>query len=121
MSRKLQRVVRCLSRNGNVVWVRLAESRRSNTHELRFSAELLDAGTANVPHSAAQSADHLEQHIAHRSLIGNAPLDSLGNQLLSRHLSFLEVSVGAAVLHGGEAAHASDHLEATPLEQERFA
>src|ERR1043166_5332029 len=108
MSRKLQRVVRCFSRDSNVVWMRLAESRRSNTHELRFCAKLLDRRAAHVSHAAAQSTNHLEQYIAHRPLVRNPAFDSLGHQLLRRHFTLLEIPVGAAILHRGETTHPTD-------------
>src|SRR5205807_725584 len=116
MSRKLQRVVRCLSRDGNVVWVRLAESRARDAHELRFSTELFDIRAPYISHSATQTADHLEEHIAHRALERDSALDSLGHQLPGGHLAFLEIAIGAAVLHRGQAPHAANHLEATALE-----
>src|SRR6185436_15684339 len=120
MSRKLQRVVGCLSRNSNVVGVGLAQSCAGNAYELRLRAELLDVGATDIAHSAAQTAYHLEKHVADRTLVWDAALYSFRYQFLGAHLAFLEVSIGAAVLHRGETAHAADHLESASLEQERF-
>src|SRR6185503_6874025 len=80
-----------------------------------------DAAAAHVAHAAAQPPDHLEEHVEHGALVRYAPLDPFRHELLRRQLALLEVPVGAAVLHGGEAAHAAHHLEAPALEQERLA
>jgi len=84
-------------------------------------AELVDGAAPHVAHPAAQPADHLEEHVGHRALVGHAPLDALGDELLRAHLAVLEVAVGRAVLHGGERAHAADHLEAAPLHEDPLA
>src|SRR5450759_4009753 len=88
--------------------------------ELRFGAELFDVGAPDVSHSAAEAAHHLEQHVAHRTLVWNTPLDSLWYQLLGGHLAFLKIPIGASILHRGETAHAANHLETAALEEERF-
>src|SRR5207244_3911860 len=53
--------------------------------------------------------------------VRDAPFDAFRDELGRRHLALLEVAVGRALLHGAEAAHPADHLEAPPLEQERLA
>src|SRR5690348_14494327 len=121
MSRKLQRVVRCLSRNGNVVGMRLTKSGAGDAYEFGLRTKLIDVRASYISHSTAQAADHLEEDVAHWSLVGNASFDSFRYQLPGRHLSFLEVPVGAPVLHRGETPHAANHLEATTLQQQRFA
>src|SRR4051812_27530660 len=110
MSRKLQRVVGCLSRNSNVVGVGFAQTCTGDADEFGFGTKLLDIRAADVAHPTAQSANHLEEHVADRALVGNAALDPLWHQLSGAHLALLEIPVGAAVLHRGEAAHASNHL-----------
>src|SRR5439155_23702505 len=123
MSRKLllQRVVRRLSRDGDVVRMRLAQSRCRDADELSLRAKLLDVGAADVAHSTAQPAHHLEEHIAHRTFVRNSPLDSLRDEFFGGHLAFLEIPVSASVLHRGETSHAANHLEAATLEQKRLA
>src|SRR4051794_39338709 len=106
MSRKLQRVVRCLSRDSNVVWMRLAQPGGGNAYELGLGAELFDVRASYISHSTSQSTDHLEEDVARRPLVGNAAFDSFRHQLLRGHLAFLEVSVGAPVLHRRETSHA---------------
>src|SRR5262249_24934573 len=91
-----------------------------DSHELGFGAQLVDRRTAYVTHAAAETADHLIQHVRHRTAIWNTSLDAFWDQLLWGKLAFLEIAVGAAVLHGRHAAHAAHHLETTALQEERL-
>src|SRR4029453_7170600 len=101
--------------------MRLPKARRRDAEKLGFGAELIDRRASDVTHSAAQASDHLEQHVAYGAAIRHATFNSLRNQLPRRQLSFLEIAIGASILHRGEAAHPAYHLEATSLEQEALA
>src|SRR5207237_4118080 len=120
LSRKLQRVVRCLSRDSNVVRMRFAQTCRGDANELGLRAQLIDVRASYISHSTAQTADHLEEHVTRRTLVWDASLDPFRHQFPGGHLAFLEISVGATVLHRGEATHAANHLEAAALQQQRF-
>src|SRR4051794_31427161 len=98
--------------------MRLAQTGRRYAHELRLGAERADRRAANVAHAASETADHLEEHVAHGSLVRYPTLDPFRHELARRELALLEVPIGAPVLHRRQAAHAAHHLEATPLEQE---
>src|SRR5450759_40536 len=97
----LQAVVRRFASDRHVVRVRLAQSRGGNAHETSLCAKLLDRAATDVAHSAAQATDHLEQHVGDRPSVRHAALYPLRNELLRRELAFLEVAVGAAILHRG--------------------
>src|ERR1700680_3315990 len=100
--------------------MRLPKPRRGNAYELAVRAQRFDCGASNVAHPAAEPADHLVKHVGDRALVGNATLDPLGNKLARRHLSLLEVTVSAPVLHRPNAAHPTDHFEPPPFQEERL-
>src|SRR4051812_15016693 len=101
--------------------MRLAKARGRDSDELRLTAEVVDRSASDIAHTAAKSADHLKEHVRHGPPIGHSTFDSFGNELLRRQLAFLEVTIGAAVLHRGKTPHAAHHLEATALEEKRLA
>ena len=74
-------VVRCFARDDDVVNVRLAEPCAADAHETRVLLQLGDGLAAKVAHAAAQAADQLVDHVAQRSAIGHAALDTLGYEL----------------------------------------
>src|SRR5687767_11505734 len=98
-----------------------SEPRARDAHEVRRAPQLADAAAADISHAAAQPTDHLKEDVDDGSLVGNAAFDALRYELAHRHLAFLEIAIGAAILHGRERAHTANHLEAAALEQERFA
>src|SRR5436309_7619498 len=100
--------------------MRLAQSCRGDAHEHCLRPQLFYVGASYISHSTAQSADHLEQDIADRTLVRHSAFDSLGDELLRGHLAFLEIAIGAAILHRAETAHPANHLEATTFQQQRF-
>src|SRR5213076_1069712 len=117
----LQAVVRSFAGDHDVVRVRFAQARGRDLDELGLGAERLDVAHPAIPHAAAEAAHHLEDHVGRGTPVGHAALDALGHELRRRDLTLLEVAVGGAFLHGAEAAHPADHLEAPALEQERLA
>src|SRR3954469_17968265 len=114
-------VVRSFPRDRHVVWVRLSEAGRGDLNHFDIALQLGNGADPAVTHAAAKAPNHLIEHIGHRPLVGNPAFDALGYHLGSGHFAFLEVAVGRAVLHGGEAAHAADHLETAAFGQHRFA
>ena len=85
---------------------------------------LLDGGAAAVAHAGAQAAGHLVDDGDHRALVGHAALDAFGHQLVGVRVAggrFLEVAVGAALLHGADRAHAAVALVAAALVQHDLA
>src|SRR5206468_6932125 len=117
----LEAVVRSFAGDHDVVRVRFAQARGRDLDELGLGPERLDVAHPAIPHAAAEAAHHLEDHVGGGTPVGHAALDALGHELRRRHLTLLEVAVGGAFLHGAEAAHPADHLEAPALEQERLA
>src|SRR5256885_5031024 len=101
--------------------MRFAQAGRGHLNEFGLGAERLDVAHAAVPHPAAEAARHLEDPAGTWAFVRPPPLDPFGHELRGRDLAFLEIAVGGALFHGPEAPHAADHLEAPPLEQERFA
>src|SRR5512137_348513 len=75
-------VVRGLLDDDHVVHVALLEAGLGDPDEARPAPELGDARRAQVAHAALQAAHELEDVHGDGSLVGNAPLDPLGDQLV---------------------------------------
>ena len=67
---------------------------------------------AHIAHTGAQTAHHLEHGIAYRALVRYTTLYALRHELLG---AVLEVTVGRALVHGAQRAHAAVHLKLTTL------
>src|SRR5207302_4601316 len=61
--------------------------------KLRAAAQLVDRGAAGVAHARTQAAGELLDHPHDAALVGDAPLDALGHQLVDVHVRVLEVAV----------------------------
>src|SRR6266849_1144114 len=85
-------IVRCLLRDRHVVRVAFAQPCRCDPDELR-ALHLLDRRRTAITHRLAQPADELVQDRRDGPLVGNAPLDSLGDELLDVLDVALEVTV----------------------------
>ena len=49
--------------------------------EFNIRLQVGDGGVARIAHGRANTAHQLMQHILDRTLVGNLPLDPLGNEL----------------------------------------
>src|ERR1700730_7618010 len=96
-------IVRGLFRNRHVVRMRFAQPRRRDSHEAR-ALHLLNRRGAAVPHRLPQAADQLVKNLRQRPLVGNAPLDSFGNELVD----VLDVALEVPVLREGAGFHRAD-------------
>src|SRR5437016_8330349 len=118
---RLQTVVRCFSRDDDIMRMRFTQSRGRDPDELCFRVQRSDVTYPAIPHSAPQPTDHLEDDVGNRAAVGDSPLYPLRDELLQRDLTLLEIAVGRALFHGGQAAHAANHLEAPALQETRLA
>src|SRR6266508_2703819 len=117
----LQTVVRRFSRDDDIVRMRFTQPRSRDPNELCFGPERSDVTYPAIPHSAPQPANQLIDDVGDRAAVGDAPFDSLGDELLQGDFAFLEIAVRRALFHGRQAAHPADDLEPPPFEQERLA
>src|SRR5437879_5657452 len=97
--------------------MRFTQSRGRDPDELCFRVQRSDVTYPAIPHSAPQPTDHLEDDVGNRAAVGDSPLYPLRDELLQRDLTLLEIAVGRALFHGGQAAHAANHLEAPALQR----
>src|SRR3954467_5918258 len=115
-------IVRSLFRDRHVVRVRLAQPGAGDADEARL-LHLGDRRSAAVAHRLPQAADELVDDRRERALVGDTPLDPLGNELLD----VLDVTLEVAVLreraraHRAERAHAAVLLEALALHEDDLA
>src|ERR1700690_2036660 len=102
-------VIRRLLRDRDVVYVALAHARAGDAHEGRSRAHLLDIVAAGVAHRRAQPACQLVQDGHQAALVGYAPLDAFGHELLEFGGLVLEIAVrrAVAVRHRAERTHAA--------------
>src|SRR2546423_7032530 len=114
-------IVGCLFRNGHVMRMALPQTSRRDAHEPRL-LHLVDRRGAAVPHRLAQSADELVKDRRQRSLVRNAPLDALGDELVDILDVALAIPVarGAARAHRTQRAHAAVLLEPLALVEDDF-
>ena len=92
---------------------------RADFYKLSFIAQVFNRGTAAVTHAGTQATGHLENDGDHGALVGHAALNALGYQLVGVWVAsgrFLKITVGTALLHGPNAAHAAIALIAATLE-----
>src|SRR3954466_1017794 len=93
-------VIRRLLGDRHVVRVALAQARAGDAHEARL-LELPHRGRARVAHGLAQAADQLAQDVANRTLVRDAGLHALVDQV-SR---ILDVALEVPVLRVGTGLH----------------
>src|SRR5579884_1743794 len=119
----LDAVIRRFLCDDDVVRVAFAQAGAGNAHEARVLLHLGDGGRSGIAHGLAQAADKLIDKRAERSLIGNARLDALGNQLrlVLRVLLKVAVLAVAALLHGGNGTHAAIVFEPLAGRDNQFA
>src|SRR3569833_1555583 len=67
--------------NGDVVDVAFAEAGVADANEARLLLYLGDAGAADIPHAALETADELVDHHGNGTAIGNAAFDTFRNKL----------------------------------------
>src|SRR5438105_1646749 len=115
-------VIRGVLGDRDVVRVRLAQSRTGDADEARLLQRLDGLGAA-IAHRLAQSAHELVHDRRDRALVGHAPLDSFGDELVDVLDVTLEVAVlaEAARLHRAERAPAAVLLDALALDDENLA
>src|ERR1043166_4990953 len=119
-------VVRRFLGNRHIMHVALARARRRNANQLRFPLQLHDRWRTAVAHTSAQAADELMNHRRDAPLVRDAPLDSLGHQLVRGSSAFeiefvLEVAVAAAAPHRADRSHAAVLLVAAALDENQLA
>ena len=98
-----------------------AHARSGDLDKFRLVAHLFDGGAAAVAHAGTDAASHLEDDRDQRALVGDSALDPFGHQLVGVRIAgsrFLEIAVGAALLHGADRAHAAIALVTAALEQD---
>src|SRR5688572_13115844 len=119
-------IIRGFLGDGHVVDVALAGAGGRDANELRAALELGDGRGAAIAHAGAQAADELMNHRRDAALVGNPPLDALGDQFLGGAAPLqielvLEVAVAAAAAHRANGSHAAVFLVAAALEQDQLA
>ena len=85
----------------------LSERCRRDLDESAVFFQFIDRMRAAVAHTGADAANELEYGILNGSLVGNASFHAFRNQLLRVGL---EVTVLAAVFHGGDGSHTAVNL-----------
>src|SRR5215208_606212 len=115
-------VIRRLLRDRHVVRMGLAEPSAGNAHEARV-LELGDRRRPAVAHRLADAPDQLVKDRREPPLVGDAPLDSLGDELVDVLHVALEVAVlrERAGAHRAERAHAAVLLVALALREDDLA
>ena len=83
--------------------------------------QLLDVGSATIPHTGTQTADQLIDHLVQGTFIGNTGSNAFGNQLLHVGGAALEIAVLRTVFHGFQRTHTTIGLELTAIENNRVA
>src|SRR5471032_37928 len=114
-------VVRRFLGDLHIVDMRFTHAGRGDFHELGLVAQLVYRRAAAVTHGLAYAADHLEDDGQHAALVGHAAFDAFGHELVGLHARFLEITVGRAVRHRADAAHAAIRFVAAALVQDHFA
>src|SRR5438132_12910127 len=74
-------VIRRLFRDRHVVRMRFTQACRCNAHELG-AFHVLDRRRAAVAHRLSKPTDELVENRPERALVGNAPLDAFGDELV---------------------------------------
>src|SRR6218665_349679 len=106
--------------NLDIVHMAFADAGRGDLYKLGLVAHLFDGGTTTVTHAGTQATGHLEDDGNHGAFVGYTAFDAFGHQLVGLPITrgrFLEVAVGAALLHGPDGAHAAVTFVAAALEQ----
>src|SRR5262249_6294661 len=113
----IARVVRGFLRDDDVVGMALLDRGGGDLDEAGPGPELFDGTGTTIAHAGPQAADELEDEVGQRPLVGNAPLDPLGDELLGRSgLVLLVLEPGRGLLaitfvralgHGPDRAHAA--------------
>ena len=102
----------------DVVDMAFAQARGGDFHHLGFFEEFLNGRRAAVAHTGADAAHKLVNGLAGQAAEGHASHDAFGDELLAL---LLEVTVGAAFLHGVDGPHAAIDLVGTALIEDGFA
>src|SRR5690348_14658770 len=110
-------VIRRFLRDLHVVDVGFAHARGGDLDEIRLRAHLVDGAAPGVAHARADSAHELQDDRGDGTLVRDAALDALGNQLVRVVLGVLEVAVARALLHRAQRSHAAIRLVRTALEE----
>src|SRR5205085_3532748 len=82
----------------DVVDMGLAHAGAGDLDEAAALAHRGDVLAAAVAHAGAQAPGELADDADHAALVGDAPLDALGDELVGVVLGVLEVAVGRALL-----------------------
>ena len=120
-------VIRRFFGDDDVVHVPFAMAGGRDADQLGVALQRRNIRTAAISHPRSQTADKLVNHRRDAALVGDASLDSFGDELLAGfgigiEIEFvLEVSVAAAAAHRAERTHAAVLLEAAALVQNHFA
>ena len=92
-------------------------------HKLGLVLHLLDGGATTVAHAGAQATGHLVNDVDHGTLVGHATFNAFRHKLVRIRVAaagFLEITVGASLLHGANRAHAAVTLVTAALKQNHF-
>src|SRR5215831_8599662 len=100
-------VVWRLARDTHAMGMAFGDSRSRHAHEVRTLAQGLQVLCTDVAHTGAQTPDQLVQDAVDGALVGDLPLDPLGNELEGILYLLLEIAVGAAPGHGAHRSHAA--------------
>src|SRR5437764_1110010 len=97
--------------------VALAEAGRRDSDDLCVALQARNIRAPAVAHARAQAADQLVNHRRNAALMGDAPLDTFGHELLARVRAFeiervLEIAIAAPATHCADRSHPAIFLEA---------
>src|SRR5574337_1177360 len=98
--------------------VALAKPCGGDSDKAAFLAKLLDGLAAAVAHASSEPPDQLVNAAGQSPLIGNAPLNPLGNKLVLLRFSLLAVPIPPTPLHGAQRTHAPVDLVGSTLEDD---
>ena len=102
----------------DVVHMAFTQARRRDLTEGGVLEQVVEGAGTHITHTGTQTAHELVDGFHHMATVRHAAHDAFGDQLLA---AFLEVTVGAAVLHGVDGAHAAVDLVGTALVEDGFA
>src|SRR5207302_3127780 len=110
-----------LAGDRDVVDMALAQPGIGDPDKAAVALHLGDRAVAGVAHRRAQAADQLVDDVADRPLVGDAALDTFGDELQGIGNFLLEIAVGRATRHRADRPHAAIILIAAPLIEEDLA
>src|SRR5699024_5331790 len=103
----LYTVIRRFLGDVDIMRMALSERCRRDLDKSAVFLQFIDRVRTAVAHTGTDAANELEYGILNGSLVGNAAFHAFRNQLLRVGL---EVTVLAAVFHGGDGSHAAVNL-----------